>query len=115
MEIYEALKRENATILALIRKLEDTGAHQAEGREELLRHVKSHLLVQKKIEEDRLYPLLLASPKTFTAVGRARQEKGEIENLLAQLAAAELGAPRTRYLVEGLEQSGPAPCGVGGA
>lgn len=102
MEIYEALRRENAKILATIGKLEDTTAHQPAAREERLRQLQSHIRVEKKIAEDRLYPLLLASPKTYAMVGRARQENGEIEELLAQLAAVDPGDPGARYLLENL-------------
>jgi hypothetical protein len=100
MDIYEALKQGNGRILKIMRKLEDTTARQPQEREELLRQATLHLAAQKKVEEDRFYPLLLASPKTFQAVSRARHEWGEIEDLVEQLAGSEKSDPGCRYLLE---------------
>ena len=105
MEIYAVLKRENAKILAALRKLESTSSHQPEARQQALHTLKSHLATQRQVEENRLYPLLLASPKTYGMVGRARQENGEIETLLAQLEAADPRDHPTRFLLESLSSA----------
>jgi hemerythrin-like domain-containing protein len=100
MNIYEAIRQENARILKIMRQLEDTAAHQPEKREELLRLAHNHLAAQKTVEENRFYPLLLASPKTFEAVARARHENEEIDNVLDQLALMDKSDPDCRYLLE---------------
>jgi hypothetical protein len=102
MNIYEALGQENDRILKIMRKLEDTSAHQPAAREELLGQARLHLAARKKMAEDHLYPLLLASPKTFRSVARGRQQTAEIESLLDQLAASDKKDPDCRYLVENL-------------
>ena len=102
MEIYEALMRENGKILAALDRLENTTAHRPEARSERFRELHSHVRVERKLAEDQLYPLLLASPKALPLLRRGHDENREIEELLAQLAAADPGESRTRYLLESL-------------
>jgi hypothetical protein len=100
MDIYEAIRQENVKISRIMRKLEDTAAHQPEKRESLLRQARQHLSAQRQVEENRFYPLLLASPKTFEAVARARHENEEIESVLDQLDLMDKSEPECGYLLE---------------
>lgn len=95
MDIFAALRAENARILKVLNALEHGSAGRPEERERLLRELDVRLRAEHRLEDELLYPLLSAYPETRPDAARSREEIREIEAQLDELEG--IPARETRF------------------
>ncbi|MFP4071303.1 MAG: hemerythrin domain-containing protein [Desulfovibrionales bacterium] len=102
MDIFDVLKKENARQLTILRKLEDTSAHQGSTREALLNQLRISLRALFQVEEDHLYPALLLFEHNQDLVFRGKDDAREIESILEKLLDLPPHHEQFEFLVERL-------------
>jgi hemerythrin-like domain-containing protein len=102
MDIFEALKRENAKLQSILGKLVDTTASQPEVREEYLNQIEKSLTRHRRIEENYLLPVLDAIAYSKPLAENARSEIQTIDNFLRDLKLKDKSAPAFQYGAERL-------------
>jgi hypothetical protein len=102
MNVYDVLKEEDARLLKLLRKLEDTTSGQTQDRELLLNQVRIHTKAQIQVEEGHLYPALRLQPELVTLFEHLEREHREIKNLLDQLNETPSQDERFELIIERL-------------
>lgn len=88
MDVFDALRAENARILEVVGVLASEKARRPGVRDEALREARIRIECQHRTEEDHLYPVLLEAGWDEEAVLAARDESRRIERLVRELERA---------------------------